>query len=175
MEQKPEPANSRKLVKISVRNLVEFVLRSGDLDNRRSGAMQKDAMQEGSRIHRKIQKRMGNTYRAEVPLKHLVEDDEVDLLVEGRADGIDEQPGLVTVDEIKGVYMDLSRLEEPVPVHLAQAMCYGYFYCCDKELDGVRLQLTYCNMETEEIRRFHSDKSKEELEIWFRGVIHVYL
>lgn len=170
-----ESEESRRLVKISVRNLVEFVLRSGDLDNRRSGAAQKDAMLEGSRIHRKIQKRMGSTYRSEVPLKHLVHDEEVDLLVEGRADGIDEQNGIVTIDEIKGVYMDLARLEEPVPVHLAQAMCYGYFYCCDKELDGIRLQMTYCNLETEDIRRFKVDKSKEELETWFHGVIHEYL
>lgn len=170
-----ESEESRRLVKISVRNLVEFVLRSGDLDNRRSGAAQKDAMVEGSRIHRKIQKRMGSTYRAEVPLKHLVHDEEVDLLVEGRADGIDEQDGIVTVDEIKGVYMELARLEEPVQVHLAQAMCYGYFYCCDKELDGIRLQMTYCNLETEDIRRFKVDKSKEELENWFHGVIHEYL
>lgn len=173
--QNREPEDSRKLVKISVRNLVEFVLRSGDIDNRRSGSMQKDAMLEGSRIHRKIQKRMGSSYRAEVSLKHLVQDEEVDLLVEGRADGIDEQDGIVTIDEIKGVYMDLSRLEEPVLVHLAQAMCYGYFYCCDKGIDGVRLQLTYCNLETEDIRRFQSDKSKEELEVWFRGVVHEYL
>ena len=57
---------------------------------------------------------------------------------------------------------------------MAQAMCYGYFYCCDRDLDGVRIQLTYCNLETEEIRRFHEDRSREELEVWFRSVIHEY-
>ena len=46
-------------IKISVRNLVEFILRSGDIDNRRGRAAQREAMQEGSRIHRKIQRRMG--------------------------------------------------------------------------------------------------------------------
>lgn len=94
--------------------------------------------------------------------------------MEGRADGIFEENGIVTIDEIKGVYMDLERLTEPVAVHMAQAMCYGYFYCCDRNLDGVRIQLTYCNLETEEIRRFHEDRSKEELEAWFRSVIHEY-
>ena len=173
MERQAE--EKKKLVRISVRNLVEFVLRSGDIDSRRSGQAQKDAMLEGSRIHRKIQKRMGSNYRAEVPLKHLVEDEEVTLLVEGRADGIEEENGAVTIDEIKGVYMDLERLEEPVPVHLAQAMCYGYFYCCDKGLDGVRLQLTYCNLETEEIRRFVQAKSAEELGVWFAGIVHEYM
>ena len=166
----------KKQVRISVRALVEFVLRSGDIDNRRSGAAQKDAMAAGTRIHKKIQKRMGGNYRAEVPLKYtaLDEEEDIELLVEGRADGIFEEDGIVTIDEIKGVYMDLERLTEPVAVHMAQAMCYGYFYCCDRELDGVRIQLTYCNLETEEIRRFHEDRSKEELEVWFCSVIHEY-
>lgn len=166
----------KKQVRISVRALVEFVLRSGDIDNRRSGAAQKDAMAAGTRIHKKIQKRMGGNYRAEVPLKYaaLDEEEDIELLVEGRADGIFEEDGIVTIDEIKGVYMDLERLTEPVAVHMAQAMCYGYFYCCDRNLDGVRIQLTYCNLETEEIRRFHEDRSKEELEAWFRSVIHEY-
>ena len=166
----------KKQVRISVRALVEFVLRSGDIDNRRSGAAQKDAMAAGTRIHKKIQKRMGGNYRAEVPLKYtaLDEEEDIELLVEGRADGIFEEDGIVTIDEIKGVYMDLERLAEPVAVHMAQAMCYGFFCCCDRELDGVRIQLTYCNLETEEIRRFHEDRSKEELEVWFRSVIHEY-
>ena len=166
----------KKQVRISVRALVEFVLRSGDIDNRRSGAAQKDAMAAGTRIHKRIQKRMGGNYRAEVPLKYaaLDEEEDIELLVEGRADGIFEEDGIVTIDEIKGVYMDLERLTEPVAVHMAQAMCYGYFYCCDRNLDGVRIQLTYCNLETEEIRRFHEDRSKEELEAWFRSVIHEY-
>ena len=166
----------KRLVRISVRNLVEFVLRSGDIDNRHSAGAQKEAMLAGGRIHRKIQKRMGANYRAEVPLKFSVEDDEqeITLLVEGRADGIMEEEGIVTIDEIKGMYMDVSRLEEPIMIHLAQAMCYGYFYCCDKALDGIRLQITYANLDTEEIKRFHVDRSKEELEQWFQCVVHEY-
>lgn len=78
-------------IKISVRNLVEFILRSGDLDNTRSRS-DADAMQEGSRLHRKIQKRMGANYRAEVPLSITIpmERDhfEFDFIIEGRADGI---------------------------------------------------------------------------------------
>ena len=167
---------NRKAIRISVRNLVEFVLRSGDIDNRCSGNAQKDAMLAGGRIHRKIQKRMGSGYRAEVPLKHEVQDEEqeITLLVEGRADGIFAENGIPVIDEIKGMYTDISRLEEPIEVHLAQAMCYGYFYCCDKDLDGIRLQMTYCNLETEEIKRFQTDRSREELETWFSGVVHEY-
>jgi Rad3-related DNA helicase len=164
-----------KIIKISVRNLVEYVLRSGDIDNRRTQAFEKTAMQEGSRIHRKIQRRMGPDYRPEVSLKHTVDQDQFQILIEGRADGIIEKPEGVTIDEIKGVYKDLSYLEEPVPVHLAQAMCYGYFYCFDHTLAGAVIQMTYCNMETEEIRRFQVEKTFEELEAWFLGLIHEYV
>ncbi len=166
---------SKKTIKMSVRNLVEFVLRSGDLDNRRSAGAVKTAMQEGSRIHRKIQRRMGSDYRAEVTLKHRVEEDQFEILVEGRADGIIEKPSGITIDEIKGIYMDLQYLTEPVEVHLAQAMCYGYFYCYDNGLNGAVLQMTYCNIETEEIKRFQVEKTFEELEQWFNSLIHEYV
>ena len=46
------------VTRISVRNLVEFILQSGDLDNRR-GTIDKDAILKGSRLHRKLQKQMG--------------------------------------------------------------------------------------------------------------------
>ena len=67
MEQKMFDQTDRKrMIRISVRNLVEFVLRSGDIDNRHSASAQKDAMLAGGRIHRKIQKKMGGNHRAEV-------------------------------------------------------------------------------------------------------------
>ena len=161
---------NRKAIRISVRNLVEFVLRSGDIDNRRSGNAQKDAMLAGGRIHRKIQKRMGSGYRA---LKHEVTDDEQEIVlsVEGRADGIFTENGIPVIDEIKGMYTDISRLEEPIEVHLAQAMCYGYFYCCDKDFDGIRLQMTYCNLETEEIKRFQTDRWRHGFPAWFTNIL----
>ena len=58
-------------IRISVRNLVEFILRSGDIDNRKGGMADKEAMQLGSRLHRKIQGQMDAGYRAEVPLKYV--------------------------------------------------------------------------------------------------------
>ena len=169
-------ADEKTCIRISVRNLVEFVLSSGDIDNRRTSGAEKDAMQAGSRIHRKIQRRMGANYQAEVTMKHVVEADEFQIAVEGRADGvIKELTGGVTIDEIKGVYMDIGHLEAAIPVHQAQAMCYGYFYCYDNQLDVITIQVTYCNIETEEIRRFQVDKTFEELEFWVQGLIHEYL
>ena len=65
---------------ISVRNLVEFIFREGDIDNRSSRAMSADAMMEGTRIHRKIQGSMGKEYQAEVPLSLVVEGDLYELM-----------------------------------------------------------------------------------------------
>ncbi|MCI8326549.1 MAG: ATP-dependent DNA helicase [Lachnospiraceae bacterium] len=163
----------KQTIKISVRNLVEFILRSGDIDNRRARAMRTDAMQEGGRIHRKIQRRMDASYRAEVPLKVEISKKNYVLIIEGRADGIIEKERVV-IDEIKGIYMDLSYLEDPFDVHLAQAKCYAYIYAAQNGLEQIDVQMTYCNLDTEEIRQFVSSYQIEELKLWFFGVVAEY-
>lgn len=172
MQEQTEKQN----IKISVRNLVEFILRSGDIDNRRSRAMQAEAMQEGSRIHRKIQRRMGASYHAEVPLKIEIPRKNYQFVIEGRADGIIKEE-MITIDEIKGIYMDLSYLEEPVGVHLAQAKCYAYMYAQQESFAPdvkMGVQMTYCNLDTEEIRRFVEQYTVRELENWFLGIVAEY-
>ena len=154
------------IIRISVRNLVEFILRSGDIDNRIAG-MDKDAMLMGGKIHRKIQRQMGAGYHAEVSLKHEILCRGFILSVEGRADGIMETADGIIVDEIKGIYKELEFLKEPVPVHLAQAMCYAYIYANQQGLSDIGVQMTYCNLETEEIKRFQNVYPYEELERWF--------
>lgn len=161
-------------VKISVRNLVEFILRSGDIDNRRGRMAQKEAMQEGSRIHRKIQRRMGGSYHAEVPLKLELEYEDYTLVIEGRADGIIIEENQVTIDEIKGIYQDVHLLQEPAEVHLAQAKCYGFLYGQPAGLARIGIRLTYCNLDTEEIRYFHEDLSMDQLERWFQELVVAY-
>lgn len=161
-------------VKISVRNLVEFILREGDIDNRMAGSMERDAMQQGSRIHRKIQRRMGSAYRAEVLLKIQCPCEGFILQVEGRADGILTEEGQTVIDEIKGVMRDLELVREPVGVHLAQAKCYAYIYASQNGLDAVGVQMTYCNLETEEIKRFRQQYGLKELEGWFGDLVHAY-
>lgn len=182
-------------IQISVRNLVEFILRSGNIDNRKA-ASPDNAMQEGGRIHRMIQRRMGSEYHAEVFLRHLFETKDYAIRIEGRADGIIIEPEAdiaqvpeltdieipvsyrdsvtVTVDEIKGTYRDIHKLKEAMPVHLAQAKCYAYIYGRQNDLRNVRIRITYCNIDTEEIKYFHFEYSMEELEEWFEEVIGQY-
>ena len=161
-------------IRISVRNLVEFIFRSGDIDNRIGKGVQKEAMQEGSRMHRKIQGRMGMEYRAEVPLKLEVPQEQYVLALEGRADGIITNAEGVTVDEIKCMYTDVTRFEEPIFVHKAQAMCYAYIYALQNGLDQISVQLTYCDLDTEEICRFEEAFSFFWLERWFQDMMEAY-
>ncbi|WP_230398979.1 ATP-dependent DNA helicase [Novisyntrophococcus fermenticellae] len=161
-------------IQISVRALVEFLLRSGDLDNRRGGWADKEAMQKGSRIHRKIQKRMGSGYMAEYPLIYEKQFEHYILKIEGRADGIFSEDGMDVIDEIKSTYAPLEHLEEPLPVHIAQAKCYAYIYALQKHKKQMRVQMTYCNLETEDIRRFQEEYTMEELDNWFTDLTNQY-
>lgn len=182
-------------IRTSVRNLVEFILRSGDIDNRKV-TNKPDAMLEGGRIHRMIQKSMGPNYFAEVSMTHTVNTPSYDIIVDGRADGIifeamsdvsaipllglkgDELDAIdsitVTIDEIKGTYRDVNRIKKEDPVHLAQAKCYAYIYALQHELKSIRVRITYCNIETEFTKYFHFDYSFEELTLWFDSLIDEY-
>ena len=171
-------------LRVSVRRLVEFLLREGDIDNRHQVGAE-NAMQEGSRIHRMLQKRMGADYQAEVSLRQSFPADGYQLTVEGRADGILDVREKLMIDEIKGTYRDLNHLKRPIAVHVAQAKCYAYLYALQKlaknqpllEVNGRRLiqvRITYCNIETEDIRYFYEEHSFEDLEAWFKGLLAEY-
>ena len=187
---------AEKQVRISVRNFVEFMLRSGDIDNRRRVSSE-NAMVEGGRIHRMIQRRMGSEYEAEVFLKYEEETPDYTLIIDGRADGIItiQKPAIVagefsmdvpalmqdymveeqvTIDEIKGTYRELDKIKEPEQVHLAQAKVYAYIYGKQKELPNICVRMTYCNMDTEEIKYFIEEYTFQELEAWFKDLVEGY-
>ncbi len=161
-------------IKISVRNLVEFILRCGDIDNRQGRAAQKEAMREGSRIHRKIQRSMGAEYQSEVPLRIEIVRERYVMILEGRADGVILEEGRAVIDEIKGIYMDVNLLEAPLKTHLAQAKCYAYILALQQKCSEISVQMTYCNLDTEEIRRFREQYSFAEIECWFLSLISAY-
>lgn len=174
---------------------MEFILRSGDIDNRKSAAPD-NAMQEGGRIHRMIQRRMGADYHAEVFLRHIFRTPEYEIHIEGRADGIIIAPAAdsvevleirdmkimpeirdlvtVTIDEIKGTYRDLHKLKDAVFVHLAQAKCYAYIYGWQNQLRNIRIRLTYCNIDTEEMKYFHYEYDMDTLRQWFDEILREY-
>jgi len=179
-EQKGKLADTSDTVKekpeeihISVRGLVEFILRHGDIDNRHQVSPD-NAMQEGGRIHRMIQRRMGAEYQAEVPLKYILPTEDYLLIVEGRADGIINHEGKVTIDEIKGTYRELAKIREPMLLHLAQAKCYACLYGIGRGLTEVRVRITYCNMYSEEVKYFYEDCVLGDLMEWFERLLNAY-
>lgn len=163
----------KPIVRISVRNLVEFILRNGDLVSG-SGTSDKEAMLKGSRLHRKIQKQMGSHYQPEVSLKKDTEYDDLILRVEGRADGIFSQDDRFCIDEIKGVYKKLELMEEPVLVHRAQALCYAWIFLDERELKEIDVQMTYAHLDTEVVKRFRETLTRAELKQWYEELTDSY-
>lgn len=162
-------------IRISVRSFVEFLLRSGDIDNRRSGGNE-DAMVQGARIHRMIQRRMGIEYQAEVWMTEGISFPEYSIIIEGRADGIIDEgkSGRVIVDEIKSTYRELKKINMPEPVHLAQAKCYAYIYAKQHRLDEIGVRMTYCNIDTEQMKYFHENFKFSTLKKWFENLLMQY-
>ena len=155
---------------ISVRELVNYSMLSGDIDSRfttNASAL------DGIRLHRKIQEESPENYQSEVTLQHIKDYSDFELLIQGRADGIiteDLESGTkVTVDEIKTTKRPLDMIQEK-ELHSAQAKCYGYIYALQNELDEINIRLTYCHVITEAVRVFESRYSFKELREFFEGL-----
>lgn len=138
--------------RISVRNIVEFTLRRGDIDSRQTS---NHTAQEGARIHRKLQKAAGEAYQKEVSLKRTFTINEDTLTIEGRADGIfTSEEGQRVIDEIKTseVYFeDLSP--DQMEMFFFQGMVYAYIHAYQEELKEIAVQLTYFQTTEEKITR----------------------
>jgi Rad3-related DNA helicase len=160
-------------IKISVRNLIEFILRTGDIDSGFAGS--KRAV-DGTRIHRKIQKAQKDNYQAEVSVKHRLEYEKFCLIIEGRIDGIIKNENNYCIDEIKSVIQPLINIDENYnPLHWAQAQCYAYIFATNEHLTTIDVRLTYCEVESEEIKIFTRNYSYAELTEIFNSIINQYL
>ena len=158
--------------KISIRSLVEFIMRRGNIDNRYVGSTK---AVEGIRGHQRIQKSYGENYEADVPLKHTVSYDDMNIIVEGREDGILKEDDKIIIDEIKTTTKELLMIDENFnPLHFAQAKCYGYIYCSDNNLDSIYIQLTYYNIETKNTRVIRNQYSFKDLEKFFLELVEEY-
>ncbi len=192
-----------RTLKISVRRLVEFLLRAGDIDSSNDWRGGIEAMLTGGEIHRKLQAAAGESYQAEVSLACSIffpsgtfnphaarldirEDvvgsqDGFFLRVEGRADGIvDDGTSPLVVDEIKGVSRDVSAIDEPVPVHEAQALCYAYLHLRESRGSAVLstafgervvVRITYASMTTGEVRQIERTYDMPEIEDRFFSLL----
>ncbi len=160
-------------VLLSVRYLCEFLLRGGSLDSRFSGGAGRAAL--GTRIHRRLQKQGGAAYTPEVPLSLSCEKGDFVYHLSGRADGVIDEDGRITVDEIKTTAVALDALyEDKYPEHFAQGCVYAHILCQTRNLSGAAVRLTYCNIDSGDVRRFVRDYTAEELAAFFDDLIGQY-
>ncbi|MUK88601.1 ATP-dependent DNA helicase [Ornithinibacillus sp. L9] len=161
------------VVKISVRNLVEYVFRSGSIE---SGFRTATSMTEGTRIHQKIQKTYHEGDHKEVYVQAEIPFEDIVIRVDGRCDGLlTREDGTIIIDEIKSTSHSLEEImADSHPVHWAQAIFYGYIYAGDHDLNEVTIQLTYVQVKTEEQKKFQRDMTYEEMEAYVLDVIKQY-
>jgi DNA excision repair protein ERCC-2 len=161
-------------IKISVRNLVEFIFRSGDID---SQFISNSRALEGTKAHQKIQKdNKDNGYTPEVTLKYTLEYQGFNFIIEGRADGIISAEETVLIDEIKSTNRPLEYIEENYnETHWAQAKCYAFIYCEQNKAERIDVQLTYYQLETDDIKKFTNHYTQNELREFFFDLLDKYL
>lgn len=133
----------KKVLTLSVHQLVDFLLRTGDIDNRIYNAT---TMNEGTLIHAMYQSRQGKNYISEYQLRDSFVVNDFEVILEGRADGIIVHDDDVIIDEIKSTISDLNEFyDEQREWHLGQAKCYALMYAREKKLDHISVRLTYIN------------------------------
>ena len=131
-----------KYLTLSVHQLVDFLLRTGDIDNR---VFNRSSMTEGSRLHSVYQSKQSSNYMSEFPLKMSFNIDEVNIVLEGRADGIIKRSDTeYVIDEIKTTVEDLKTFhDDNLEWHLGQAKCYAYMFAKLTNLEYIGIKLTY--------------------------------
>lgn len=158
---------------MSVRGITEQVLRCGDIDGRYTDP---SAMLDGAKAHRRIQKAMGKGYRKEVSLRIETEADGIPVLLQGRADGVMEENGGLTIDEIKTTTLPLDKFYEQRELHLGQAKCYAHMLLEEMKSppETVTIQLTYFQLDTEDIQRYRFDFTRKEIAAFFQDLLERY-
>ena len=145
---------------LSVRELVEFLYKSGDLSYT---PISIERANLGSKIHRLLQSQGEGNYKKEVYLKIETELDDIRFVIDGRADGIFEEKDNIILEEIKTTALSYDEIDDSNFLHFAQAYCYAYIYVQQNKLDNIFIQLTYYQIETKQIKTFRQAKTKEEL------------
>ncbi|MFK0525018.1 ATP-dependent DNA helicase [Paenibacillus illinoisensis] len=158
-------------IRISVRPLVEYVYRSGSI---RPGFRSNASMQEGTRIHQRVQKDYTEEDLKEVVLEAEIQHGDLIYVVEGRCDGLIRLEGQLTVDEIKSTAGNLDDLGDGLPVHWAQAIMYAYMYAIQHDEPRMQVQLTYVQTVNSQERRYRRMLEREELEQFAAEVIAGY-
>jgi len=126
---------------LSVHQLVDFLLRKGDIDDR---VFNLETMQLGSKIHSSFQQKQGKEYLSEYLLGETFDRPKGRMSLEGRADGIILGGDYPIIDEIKSTVTPLEDFfSSQGEWHLGQAECYALMYAHQEKLAKIGVRLTY--------------------------------
>ena len=166
--------NKAKTLELSIHQLVDFLLRKGDIDNR---VFNRSSMTEGSLIHALYQSKQGDNYLSEYYLKDTIVVDEIAVTIQGRADGIIVNDNGYIIDEIKTTIIDLKDFRnENLDWHLGQAKCYAYIFAKERNLKTIGVKLTYIKQGKTSEKLFDNYTFFfEELEQFVYDLIEEYL
>lgn len=153
-----------KLHKISVREVVDFILRSGDIT---TVSLSDKRMVDGTRAHQRFQREQDETYDAEVPIHYSFERDDISFMITGRIDGVIpsyEGALIPLIDEIKSVSGDFSAVSGDNIMHWAQCKMYAYMYLIREGLKEAKCRLTYVDLDTFAVKHFVESLTFQDLE-----------
>ena len=163
---------SKPVHTISVRDLVEFVLRQGDLGGER-GFVGSDRALAGIRGHQKIQRSRPTGYLTELPVEYKVETEEFTLQIRGRIDGLLITSGQVLLEEIKTIQGTWDH--EADPLHWAQAKFYGFIHAQEHTLKEIKIQLVYLELPAGKVTEFCQTFSFADLSDFFATTTAMYV
>lgn len=161
-------------IKLGVRELVEFTLRTGDLG---STSNSQNTALLGARIHRRLQKQRGENYQKEYYLdKHLTLNG-ADYLLHGRADGVTLTEDAASIEEIKTSETVFDQLSDnTLTLYWGQVKLYAYLLMeKETDLDDVTLTLTYFQTNTETTTQTEQVITRQAAKDFFDQVIAEYV
>ncbi len=174
-----EAAGSKKTVTVSIQNLLDYTMQSGDLS---AGLFSSARAVEGTRGHAAVRKLLqdtlteGDIYEAEVPISYRLEGKNVDLEIIGRIDGVLRDASGIAIHEIKTTTLSLDRIEhDHNPLHWAQAKCYGCMFASLYGLDYIAIRLTYYQLHEKREKSFVDIYSEDALEEFFMPLAQEFL
>ncbi|MBE6037743.1 MAG: ATP-dependent DNA helicase [Anaerofustis stercorihominis] len=160
-----------KAIGVSVKNLVQTALRKGHIDNR---YVARNRAEEGSIVHRIIQKTYSEDDRREVSVSYSWEKNDINLIIGGRIDGILNVNTDPTIEEIKSTNLQAEDIEEPFRTHLAQAKAYAFIYAADNSLGKIKVRMNYYSLSEKVSKYFLYEYTFTELEEFFNDICEKY-
>jgi len=162
-----------KQISISVKEIAEFLYGSASITNDR---VLLTRAQEGQEIHSYWQSKYLDTDSKEVAVATTFIDEDIELLIRGRIDGVVTRDNVLYIEEIKSTHDEFDNLDEDTyPSHNAQAKIYAYIYLMDKGLKSIDVVLSYIRVEDRKVKHFESHYTKSRLKSYYEKSILKYI